>query len=197
MCEAAQSPQKSGLMANPPKTSEEAIVAATIEIIEQQGTESLSVRAVARKLGLAPNALYYRFRKRKMLEAAVAAQGMRGINAVLKKTAARLRGEEAIRRACRSYLRYGRSHPAVYAMLMKKYPEAPGLLAEREGFREGLARLLASLGDQPAASEAGFALWALLHGLVELEAEGLLEPLESAAGASYGVAALMAGLSRS
>jgi hypothetical protein len=131
-----------------------------------------------------------------MLEAAVAAQGMRRINAVLKKTAARLQGEEAVRRVCRSYLRYGRSHPAVYAMLMKKYPEIPGLLAEREGFREASVRLLAGLGDQ-RAPQASVALWALLHGLVELEAEGLVEARELTAGASFGIAALMAGLSRS
>lgn len=184
-------------MAQPPKTSEEAIVAATIAIIEQQGIDHLSVRAVARKLGLAPNALYYHFRQRKMLEAAVATHGMRRMNAVMKKTAARLRGEEAIRRACRAYLRYGRSHPAIYAMLMKKYPEVPGLLAERENFREGALRLLAGLGDRQTAGRASLALWALLHGLVQLEAEGLLARRELTAGASFGVSALMAGLSSS
>ena len=62
-------------MAHPAKTSEEAIVAATVEIIEDRGMEHLSVRAVARNLGLAPNALYYHFPERKALEAAVAAEG--------------------------------------------------------------------------------------------------------------------------
>jgi AcrR family transcriptional regulator len=183
-------------MAHPAKTSEEAIVAATIEIIEHGGMEHLSVRAVARKLGLAPNALYYRFPERKVLEAAVAAEGMRRIKAALGKTVARLQGEDPVRRACRAYLRFGRSHPAVYAMMMKKYPEVPGLLAEREGFRKVSVSLFADLGDRRAAAKASSALWALLHGLVELEMGGLLEPRELSAAASFGVSAMMAGLSR-
>jgi len=183
-------------MAQPAKTSEEAIVAATVEIIEHRGLEHLSVRAVARELGLAPNALYYRFPARRVLEAAVAAEGMRRLNAVLRKTVARLQGEDAVRRACRAYLRFGRSHPAVYAMMMKKYPEAPGLLAEREGFREVSVSLFASLVDRRAASKASSALWALLHGFVELEMEGLLKPRELSVDASLGVSALIAGLSR-
>jgi|SRR5271157_2579695 len=183
-------------MPYPAKTSEEAIVAATVAIIEERGVEGLSVRAVATRLGLAPNALYYHFPERKMLEAAVAARGMRRINAALRKIVARLRGEDAVRRACRSYLRFARSHPAVYAVMMRKYPDVPGLLAEREGFREVSKTLLAGLGERRAASKANIALWALLHGLIELEREGLLEPIELSAGASFGVSALMAGLSR-
>jgi len=60
-------------VANPRKTSRKAILAAAVEIVERDGTETLSMRAVARRLGLAPNALYYYFRDRKALEAAVAA----------------------------------------------------------------------------------------------------------------------------
>jgi len=184
-------------MAHPAKTSEAAIVAATVEIIERQGIEQLSVRAVARKLGLAPNALYYRFPERKILEAAAAAEGMRRINVALNKAIARFEGEDAVHRACRAYLRFGHSHPAVYAMMMKKYPEAPGLLAEREGFREVSVGLFAGLADQRAASMASAALWALLHGLVELEIGGLLKPRELSADAAFGASALMAGLSGS
>jgi AcrR family transcriptional regulator len=184
-------------MAHPSKTSEQAIIAATLEIIEHDGLEHLSVRAVARKLGLAPNALYYRFPERKILEAAVAAEGMRRINAVLKRTVARSEGEAAVRSACRAYLRFGHLHPAVYAMMMKEYPKVPGLLAEREGFREVSVSLFKSLGDQRAALKASSAWRALLHGLVELEMDGMLEPRELSAGASFGVSALMAGLSTS
>jgi len=182
-------------MANPAKTSAEAIVAATVSIIEHYGIEHLSVRAVARDLGLAPNALYYRFPARSTLEAAVAADGMRRLNAVLRKRVSGLEGEDAIRRACRAYLRFGRSHPAVYAMMMKKYPEASGLLAEREDFRDVSVSLFASLVDRRAASKASSAFWALLHGFVELEIAGLLTARELSVDASLAVSALIAGLS--
>jgi len=116
-------------MPHPSKTSREAIVAAAVAIVDRGGTEGLSMRAVARKLGLAPNALYYYFPDRAMLKAAVAAEGIRRIHAVLKKAAFGPPGADAVRCACRSYLRFARSHSALYAMMMKKHPDSPELLA--------------------------------------------------------------------
>jgi AcrR family transcriptional regulator len=179
---------------HPSKTSREAIVAAAVELVDQGPTEDLSMRAVARKLGLAPNALYYYFRDRKALEAAVAAEGIRRMHAVLKR-AARPRGPGGLRRTCHSYLRFARSHPALYAVMMKKHPDVPELVAARRGFREFSQELFAGFGNPPAASKANFAPWALLHGLVALEREGLLDDSALPADAALVISALLAGLS--
>ena len=183
------------LMPHPSKTSREAIVAAALETIEEGPNEDLSMRAVARRLGLAPNALYYYFRDRRMLEAAVAAEGIRRIHAVLKKAAAGPQGPDAVRRTCHSYLRFARSHPALYAMMMRKHPDVPELVAARRGFREFSQELFAGIGDPQAASKANFASWALLHGLVVLEREGLLANSELPTDASLVISALLAGMS--
>jgi AcrR family transcriptional regulator len=183
-------------MPHPSKTSREAIVAAAVEIVDRGGAEGLSMRAVARKLGLAPNALYYYFPNRPMLEAAVAAEGVRRIHAVLKKSAAGQEGADGVRRACRSYLRFARAHPALYAMTMKKHPDCPELLAARAGFSALLAAVFAGIGSPQAAAKANFASWALLHGLAVLERDALLESAELSAEASVAVSALLAGLSK-
>ncbi|HEY1204485.1 MAG: TetR/AcrR family transcriptional regulator [Bryobacteraceae bacterium] len=183
-------------MPHPSKTSKEAIVAATVEIVGRDGTEGLSMRAVARKLGLAPNALYYYFPNRKMLEAAVAAEGIRRIHAALTKPAAGPQGADAVRRTCHAYLRFARAHPELYALMMKKHPDCPELLAARAGFSDLLVRLFASIGSQQAASKANFASWALLHGLAVLERDALLERSELSADASVAISALLAGLSK-
>jgi AcrR family transcriptional regulator len=183
-------------MPHPSKTSRKAIVAATLEMVDRGGTEDLSMRAVARKLGLAPNALYYYFPNRKTLEAAVAAEGIRRIHAALKRPAAGPPGADAVRRTCRSYLRFARAHPALYAMMMKKHPDCPELLAARAGFRDLLVSLFESIGKPRAASKANFASWALLHGLAVLERDSLLERSELPANASLAISALLAGLSK-
>ena len=182
------------LVPHPSKTSRGAIIAAAVEIVDQDGAEDLSMRAVARKLRLAPNALYYYFRDRKTLEAAVAAEGIRRIHAALKKAAAGPQGAGAVRRVCRSYLRFARSHPALYAAMMRKHPDIPELVAARGDFREFSKGLFAGIGDPRAASKANFACWALLHGLVVLERDGLLESPEPLADESRAISALLAGL---
>jgi AcrR family transcriptional regulator len=180
---------------HPSKTSRDAIVRAAVAFIEQSPAEDLSMRAVAGRLGLAPNALYYYFRNRKMLEAAVAAEGIRSIHAALEKAAARDRGAGAVRRTCHAYVRFARSHPALYAVMMRKHPDLPDLVAARSGLREFLQSLFAAIGQPQAASRANFASWALLHGLVVLEREGLLENSELPTDASHVISALLAGLS--
>jgi AcrR family transcriptional regulator len=182
-------------MPHPSKTSKEAIVAAAVEMIEEGLAGDLSMRAVARKLGLAPNALYYYFRDRQTLEAAVAAEGMRRLHAILKRAAAGLQGPGGIRRMCNSYVRFARSNPALYAAMMRKHPDVPELVAARRGFREFSQGLFAGIENPPAAAKANFAPWALLHGLVVLEKEGLLEDSELPANASLVISALLAGLS--
>jgi AcrR family transcriptional regulator len=190
-------PETVSSMPRPSKTSREAIVAAAVKIIDEGPAEDLSMRAVARKLGLAPNALYYYFRDRKALEAAVAAEGMRRIHAVLKKAAAGPPGLGAVRRMCHSYVRFARAHPSLYAVTMRKHPDVSELVVARRGFREFSQVLFAGAGNPPADSKADFAPWALLHGLVVLEREGLLEDSELPADASRVISALLAGFSKS
>ena len=169
-------------------------MAAAMETIEEGQTEDVSMRAVARRLGLAPNALYYYFRDRKTLEAAVAAEGVRRMHAVLKKAAAGQQGPGLLRRTCRSYVRFARAHPTLYAVVMRKHSEVSGLEAARRGFRDFLHGLFAGGGNPRADSKANFAPWAMLHGLVALEREGLLEDSELPADASMVISALLTGL---
>ena len=155
------------------------------------------MRAVARRLGLAPNALYNYFPDRKTLEATAAAAGIRRLHAALKRATKGAAGAEAVRRCCRAYLRFARRHPALYAMMMKKYPDTPGLLAGRVGLRDFFRALFTSLEDPRSVETAGFAAWALLHGMVVQERDKLLDDAELPADPGAAVWALIAALSRS
>jgi len=175
---------------NPQKTSRKAIVAAAAEILEREGTEALSMRAVARRLGLAPNALYNYFPDRKELEAALAAEGMRRLSAALKRAAKGEPDAEAVRRSFRAYLRFARRRPALYATMMRRYRDTPGLAAARAGLWDFFRGLFRSLEDPRLAQTAAFAAWALLHGTTALDDADL----SAAAFAAMGT--LLAALSR-
>jgi AcrR family transcriptional regulator len=179
---------------NPRKTSRKAIVAAAVEIIERDRTETLSMRAVARRLGLAPNALYNYFPDRKRLEAALAAEGMRRLHAALKRAIKGAAGAEAVRRCCRAYLRFARSRPALYAMTMKRSLDAPGSLVVKADLRDFFRALFASLEDPRLAKAAAFAAWALLHGMIVLDNEN--PPADSFSALGAPIAALSRSLTR-
>jgi AcrR family transcriptional regulator len=176
---------------NPQRTSRQAIVAAAVEIVEGDGTEALSMRAVARRLRLAPNALYNYFPDRKGLEAALAAEGMRRLHVALRRAAKGAPDADALRRCCRAYLRFARRRPSLYAIMMRKYPDAPGLRAMKAGICDFFRALSRSLEDPRTAQTAAFAAWALLHGMAVL---GEADP---PAASFSGMEALVAALSRS
>jgi AcrR family transcriptional regulator len=154
---------------NPQKTSRRAIVAAALETVERHGADALSMRAVARRLGLAPNALYNYFPDRKGLEAAMGAEGMRRLQAVLRRAAKQAPAADALRRCCRAYLRFARRRPALYGIAMRRHPDTPELLASRAGLRDFFRALFRSFQDPRAVQTAAFAAWALLHGMAVLD----------------------------
>jgi AcrR family transcriptional regulator len=179
------------------KTSQKAIVAAAAAIVEQDGAEALSIRAVARRLGLAPNALRSYFPDRKTLVAAVAAEGMRGLHLALKRAAKGSAGAEAVSRACQAYLRFARKRPALYAMMMQRYADTPQLLAARTGLGDFSRALFASLQEPGLVTTAGLAWWASLHGMAVLARDGLLDDRDLAADSFSGVWALITAAPRS
>ena len=178
------------------KTSHKAIVAAAVELIERDGSEALSMRAVARRLGIAPNALYNYFLDRKTLEATVAAEGTRRLRAALRRAAKGAVEAEVVCRSCRAYLRFARRRPALYAMMMKKHPDIPGLRAARAGLQDFFRGLFGSLADPQPAQTAGFMAWALLHGTVVQENDGLLDHAGLPADSFSATWAQIAALSR-
>lgn len=181
---------------HPQKASQKAIVSAAVEIVERDGTETLSNRAVAKRLGLTPDALYRYFPDRKRLEAAVAAEGTRRLRAALQRAVKGTADAEAVCGSCRAYLRFARRRPALYAMMMKKHADSPGLVAARAGLRDFFRLLFTPLEDPQSVQTAGLAAWALLHGMVSQQREGLLDDADLSADSFSALSALVAAFSR-
>jgi AcrR family transcriptional regulator len=178
------------------RTSQKAIVAAAVEIVERAGTEALSMRAVARQLGLAADALHRHFQDRKSLEAAVAAEGTRRLRTALQRAARGTADAEAVGASCRAYLRFARRHTALYGMTMKKYADTPGLQAARQGLRDFFRALFASLEDPRSVQTAGVAAWALLHGMVAQQRDELPDDADLSADSCSALWALVAAFAR-
>src|SRR5215467_6778045 len=103
-------------MPYPAKTNAHSILEASIEQLEQDGEEALSMREIASRLGLSPRALYRYYPDRAALEAAIAEEGFRRLRAALLEDVGTREGEEALRAGATAYLAFAQAHTTWYPL---------------------------------------------------------------------------------
>ena len=166
------------LMAYPAKTDRDSILASALDQVEHEGVEHLAIRAVAAKLGLAPNALYRYFENLASLEAALAEEVRRQMLDAMRQAVARKGPGEAIGAISETYLRFALERPRIFALYLKTYgakDHTPQCKQNTEFFLEHVTRVY----GKERASEAAHALWASLHGSAVLLDAGLVTAEEA------------------
>ena len=95
---------------------ESALVEAGVRIVETKGASALSVRAVAREVGVSHAAPHHHFRDRYELAAAVAEDGFRQVGVRLEKVIGdrSMDPVERLTAACLAYVRFALEHPGLY-----------------------------------------------------------------------------------
>jgi AcrR family transcriptional regulator len=181
-------------MPYPAKTNAQTILKASIELLELSGEEALSIRELASTLGLSPHALYRYYPDRAALEAAMAEEGFRRLHTDLAEAVGMCVGTDALRASAAAYLAFAQAHPAWYSLLMRFHVQTPGLLQaghEMWAFEVGLVEQ--AIGAERAAS-AAVALWAFLHGFIQLERAAILGEQKPRSGFEIGLEAFLSGL---
>jgi AcrR family transcriptional regulator len=174
----------------PAKTDRARILAAAMEQLASHGMEKLSLRSLAASLDLAPNALYRYFPSRSALEGALTEEIVVQVHARLRKAAARKSPEQAIRAIIKAYVLFSAEQPYLYNAFLQ--PCAEGEEAEEpahEALWTFVVEQTARVAGPKKASEAAVALWALLHGFVELERAGVFHQGKPLTGFDWGVQA--------
>lgn len=161
-------------MAYPAKTDREAILQVGMEMLAGEGLRGLSLRAVAARLGVAPNALYRYFADREALEAAMAAESAHRMHQALRRAAGNRDPEQALRAVARAYLRFAREKPEWYAMMMAP-SECVGPPEPHPELWLFVLELVSRVSGEARKAEAAVALWAFLHGVAGLEAAGVFQ----------------------
>lgn len=135
--------------------------------------ESLSLRAVARQAGVAPQSVYLHFADKRALLSAVFEVRFADLIGQLRAAAGTGdRPAERLRALCRAYCAYALRHPGHYRVLFGT-PGAPGWPVEQLHGMPALALLQdavrACVDDtRPDTAQVTICLWAGLHGLVTL-----------------------------
>ena len=159
------------------------LVRAGIALIEEEGLDALSLRAIAARAGVSHAAPRNHFGSLKELLTAIAAEGFRlharEMRADLSPEADRVARLHA---AMEGYVRFARNHPALFALMFSPLHcdmDDPDLRdAGRESYAvlSDIARGLDwdKAGTPDAQYRTETMLWSLVHGFAQLQGAGLL-----------------------
>jgi AcrR family transcriptional regulator len=184
-------------MPYPAKTNAQAILAAAIEHLEQDGEEALSMRELASRLGISPHALYRYYPDRATLKAALAEEVTHRLRSALVDSASAHVGKDALRAVATAYLAFARSHPAWYPLVLKVHEQTPGLLHAEHQLWNFVVGLVENVVGQEIAASAAVALWAFLHGFIQLENADILGEQKPRSGFQVGLEVFLSGLTTS
>lgn len=158
-----------------------ALVEAAAQLAAERGPARLSLREVARRVGVSEAAPYYYFRNRAALLAAVADEGRRAFDAVQSAAMAEFAADplHQLSALAASYVRFAIDRPHYFAVLFRPVVDAPPGHEPAPPPHQRLldaarAARVASGHDDADAAAAAALIWAVPHGLALLYLDGPL-----------------------
>lgn len=157
----------------------EALVKAALAEAERGGPEAISIKALAKKLGVSQPAPYRHFADREALLQAVAAEALRQFSAVLRETIGKPSRRSKLSRFAQATLEFGLHRNGVYRLVFASriMACAPDDSELHNAGMEAFGLLLEAL-EAPAIGlireRHALKIWASLHGVVMLAEQGLL-----------------------
>jgi AcrR family transcriptional regulator len=156
------------------------IVAGAASVLEETGSEdAVTLRAVARRIGIAAPSIYGHFPNRDTMVLAVIAEAFEELDAALVTAATSAAQADHLRVVCRAYLQFAASRPHRYRVMFARHrggdtgtTNEPRLADELLG-ATAFGRLVEAVAHhqgEPSASplQPAIALWVALHGYVSL-----------------------------
>jgi AcrR family transcriptional regulator len=155
-----------------------ACLRAAIELLEENGSAGLSLRAVARRAGVSPTAPYRHYADRDALVSSVAAEGYRELAITLAAAHPSPSTPDDLAAVAAAYVRFALDHPAMFRAMFAEPcdPRSEERVAATAAITEYVTTLVRHAFpavDDPAALST--AVWALVHGLAFLHLDGKLD----------------------
>jgi AcrR family transcriptional regulator len=156
-----------------------AMLAKALELVDELGADGVSLREVARRVGVNHRAAYRHFEDKRALTAAIAESGYLALAVALEVSWAKSEKKGAGARVVAlmdAYLEFSLESSARYRITFGKRVNEEGRYPALEPVAERgfmvLMRGLAQMREAPATREQirdmGFSLWSLAHGYLQL-----------------------------
>jgi AcrR family transcriptional regulator len=153
------------------QTSTAAIVAAGRHLLEERGTDALTMRAVADAVGVRPPSLYKRVRNRSDLIRLVLEDVTDELTAAIDAAASSGDPTADLRAMMDVYRRFAHANPAAYTLMYAPQP-VPGATARSERASATLLRLVTELAGPRDALPAARTIVAWANGFITMELAG-------------------------
>jgi len=157
----------------------DALVQAALQEAEQGGPEAISIKALAKRLGVSQPAPYRHFADREALLAAVTAEAFRQFSATLRESIGKPSKPSKLSRFAQATLAFGLRRNGIYRLMFASRTMACAAKGSElhNAAMETFALVLEAL-EAPAVGllreRHALKIWAALHGVVMLAEQGLL-----------------------
>jgi AcrR family transcriptional regulator len=176
-----------------------ALLRAALELLEEGGASKLSLRAAARRAGVAASAPYRHYADRDALVSAIAAVGYRELAESLATVHPSPSTPDDLAAVAVSYVQFALERPALFRLMFGEPCDRDS--AERVAATAAISAYVGAIVQRvfPAANPQALstAIWALVHGLAFLHLDGKLDSSDPRAVAARVRAAVHALLSAS
>ncbi len=170
----------------------EALVAAAIALIEEGDVGDVSLRAVARRVGVSPAAPFRHFASKTALLTAVAEQAMERLRAAIENADAATGRDDpmaSLEAIGNAYLRWAKDNPTHFQIISSRtlidFASAPSLAASNAALRALMVDLVVKAqakGQLPAHADVDrlvLSMRAFVYGLARMRGDGQMEEWHS------------------
>jgi AcrR family transcriptional regulator len=151
-----------------------ACLRAALELLEEDGAAGLSIRAVARRAGVAPSAPYRHYADRDALVSAVAAVGYRELAQFLAAASPAPSTPEDLAAVAVAYVQFALQRPSLFRVMFSEPCDRDNVerVTATAAITEYVAGIVRTCFPGADAESLAIALWALVHGLAFLHLDG-------------------------
>ena len=159
-------------------------------ILEREGPNALSLRAVAREAGVSPAAPYHHFKDKDELLSAIAMDGFSRLKRALATACAGEPDEPThMSDLGMAYVKFAQSHPALYQVMYASARAEDALPKavdhDNDGFqlvKDALAKAGGNHLSETDIHLSAIAIWCAVHGLAEMSGFAQFRPLKAELG---------------
>jgi AcrR family transcriptional regulator len=164
-----------------------ALVEAGLELLRTRSADELSLREIARAVGVSATAVYRHFPDKAALLFALCQRGAAQLGEAQEAASAAAGGGAAGFDATgRAYVRFALANPALFRLMMSSDMPAGHFKADlsavsgaMRGLRENVTALLPGGASEQARQTVAIHAWALVHGMAMLMLDGQIPPDEA------------------
>ena len=151
----------------------EALIAAGLQALEGPKGQDISLRGLARSVGVSPTAVYRHFPDKRALVDALAMEGLQRLGAAQAEASEKAGGGAAgFAESGRAYVRFALAHPALFRLMFTQGDPVP-----HDTGADPAGQLLVQMtreltGDPDRAERLALQAWSIAHGIAMLMLDG-------------------------